>query len=201
MPVAIRGLVFDLYGTLVTRGAGPRAYRELIVSLPASAWMQAREVGLTEPIPTISDFLARFDRSGQRDPAPFERQLSADIAQVELFADTLATLERARAEGLALALLSNLAAPYKAPVAQLGLEGRFDTLVFSCDEGVAKPSPEIYARVQSRLGLRADELLMVGDSRIDDVEGPRAAGLRALHLDRSGENGDIAGLPELFQRL
>ena len=56
----IRGLVFDLFGTLVTRGPGPRAYRELVVKLPPWKWRQAHRLALTGEFPTISDFHAQF---------------------------------------------------------------------------------------------------------------------------------------------
>ncbi|MCX7591513.1 MAG: HAD hydrolase-like protein, partial [Kiritimatiellae bacterium] len=40
-----------------------------------------------------------------------------------------------------------------------------------------------------RLGLSPDEVLHVGDTLAEDVEGARAAGLRYLWLDREGVGG------------
>lgn len=195
--VAIRGLVFDLYGTLVHRGEGWRAYRELIYTLPPWQWSRARRAALTQPITDISTFRRQF--RGRRGPPDehFERMVRNGVRRVELFEDTLAVLAQARARGLRLALLSNLATPYKQPVFELGLAERFDVLVFSCDVGMAKPEPAIFEHTAAQLGLSTAELLMIGDSRRDDVRGARAAGMQALHLEPRGR-GDIRRLTDVL---
>jgi HAD superfamily hydrolase (TIGR01509 family) len=170
--VPTRGLVFDLYGTLVTRGEGWRAYRELIFkTLPPWTWKRARRAALTQPIASIAEFREHF--GGRRGPPTehYEQLLAEGLAAVELVEGCIATLERARERGLKLALLSNLASPYKQPVFELGLDRMFDELVFSCDVGMAKPSPEIFEHAAARLGLAPGELIMIGDSRGDDVRG------------------------------
>lgn len=197
----IRGLVFDLYGTLVTRGAGPRAYNELIRRLPLRKWWRARHAALTEPIPTVTQFGQRFGFDPGPDAAHYERLVDEGIAAVELYPDSVPCLEAARARGLKLALLSNLAAPYKRPVFELGLDAHFDALVFSCDVGMAKPSAKIYAHTARELGLAPGELLMIGDTRRDDVRGARRAGLRALHLLRERGGGDLQDLGGLLEHL
>jgi len=62
--------------------------------------------------------------------------------------------------------------------------------------GWEKPHPEIFARAVAAFGLTPGEVVHVGDHRREDVEGARAAGLQALHLDRAG-GGDLASLAEL----
>lgn len=196
--MAIRGLVFDLYGTLVQRGEGWRAYSELIGTLPPWRWSHARRVALTQPIPDIIEFRRKLD--GRRGPPDehFERLIRKDIMRVALFEDTLAVLAQARARGLKLALLSNLATPYKQPVFELGLAKCFDVRVFSCDVGLAKPGRPIFEYTAGRLGLPLPELIMIGDSRRDDIRGARAAGMQALHIEPRGR-GDIRRLAELFE--
>jgi HAD superfamily hydrolase (TIGR01509 family) len=194
----IRGLVFDLYGTLVPRGEGWRAYSELIRTLPPWKWPRARRAALTEAIPGVAEFRRHFEgRFGPPDEH-FERLVREGVAKVELFDDTLAVLAQARARGLKLALLSNLATPYKQPVFELGLAECFDVLVFSCDVGLAKPDRAIFEHTAAQLELPLSELLMIGDSRGDDIRGARAAGMQALHLERRGR-GDIRRLTELLE--
>ncbi|KIG18574.1 2-haloalkanoic acid dehalogenase [Enhygromyxa salina] len=195
----IRGLVFDLFGTLVTRGPGPRAYRELVLTLPPWKWRHARHLALTAEFPTISAFHAHFRPRRGPAPAYFERLVAAGMAKIRLYDDSIPTLARARAEGLRVALLSNLASPYKQPVFELGLDRHFDVLVFSCEVGLAKPERRIYELVADKLELPASELLMIGDTLRDDVRGAKAAGLSALHIDRDGARADLHGLgDELF---
>lgn len=197
-PVPVRGLVFDLYGTLVTTGRGWRAYRELIQSLPPWQWQAARRAALTQPLPSVTALHEQFQPRRGPSAAHFERLVEEGLAEVALYDDSLATLERARAAGLQLALLSNLASPYKRPVFELGLAPHFDELVFSCDVGMAKPDPRIFRHVSERMGLPAQELVMIGDSRGDDIRGAKRVGMPALHIVRHGRGGDIKSLAEVL---
>ncbi len=196
--MAVRGLIFDLYGTLVSRGEGWRAYRELIYTLPPWTWARAREAALTRATPSLAEFRRSF--GGRRGPPNehFERLLGEGLARVEPFDDTLAVLAELRARGLRLALLSNLATPHKRPVFELGLAERFDALLFSCDVGLAKPDPAAFELAARRLELAPAQLLMIGDSCRDDVRGARAAGIRALQIEARGR-GDLRRLSELLE--
>ena len=51
---------------------------------------------------------------------------------------------------------------------------------------VYKPRKEFYEKILAELNVSADEALFVGDSLIDDVEGPQNAGLRACWINRRG---------------
>jgi putative hydrolase of the HAD superfamily len=82
---------------------------------------------------------------------------------------------------------------------------RFAVVVASGDLGVGKPAAEIYARTLRLLGADGTQAIMVGDSYANDVEGARAAGLRAVWLDRGREGGgegqrieSLAQLPALL---
>jgi FMN phosphatase YigB (HAD superfamily) len=61
----------------------------------------------------------------------------------------------------------------------------FDVSVFSAEEGVRKPDPEIYERALSRLGVAPAEAVFV-DDRLKNVEGARQVGMHALHFVDSG---------------
>lgn len=55
----------------------------------------------------------------------------------------------------------------------------FQCTVFSCDEGVAKPDPEIYVRALRRLGVQPDATVYIGDGGDNELAGAEQAGLRA----------------------
>lgn len=57
----------------------------------------------------------------------------------------------------------------------------FDLLVFSAEEGVAKPAPEIYQRALARLGVAASEAVFVDDVA-ENVAAARALGMAAVHF-------------------
>lgn len=62
---------------------------------------------------------------------------------------------------------------------------RFDWLLFSCELKALKPTAELFGRVSTRLGCRAEEVLLIDDSTAN-VEGARACGLRACHYTGIG---------------
>lgn len=67
---------------------------------------------------------------------------------------------------------------------------RARAVLVSSEVGWKKPAPEFYSALIAECGCRPDEVLMVGDDRVNDFEGARASGLQAVLLDRSAENVD-----------
>ena len=65
-----------------------------------------------------------------------------------------------------------------------GIDSMLDVVVASLEEGVEKPEPMIFKIALDRLGADPAETLHVGDSPLDDVQGARNAGLKAILLDR-----------------
>jgi putative hydrolase of the HAD superfamily len=68
-----------------------------------------------------------------------------------------------------------------------GLSVHVDVLVVSGETGVAKPDPAIFHIALERLGCRADEAVMVGDSWTADIVGARAAGIRPIWFNPLGK--------------
>lgn len=73
-----------------------------------------------------------------------------------------------------------------AKVAAVGLADRIGLMVTAEELGSAKPDPATYLAVCDRLGVSPSATLHLGDRYDLDVVAPRAAGLRAVHLDRIG---------------
>ena len=89
---------------------------------------------------------------------------------------------RLRGAGLRLALCSNLASDYVTSL-RSALPDSPDVEVLSCKVGAIKPEPAIYAAVLDGLQIEAGRVLFVGDTPRADIEGPRAAGMKAMHVD------------------
>ena len=86
---------------------------------------------------------------------------------------------------------NNLLEEQQGKLRQCGLDRFIDELVVSEETGMSKPDPRIFQIALDRLGRRADEVVMVGDSWAADVLGARAAGIRAIWF-----NPDCAPSPE-----
>jgi putative hydrolase of the HAD superfamily len=59
--------------------------------------------------------------------------------------------------------------------------------VSSAEHGYMKPHRSIFDAALAQAGVEARDAVMVGDSLKHDIDGARAAGLRAVLLRRSGE--------------
>jgi putative hydrolase of the HAD superfamily len=128
----------------------------------------------------------------------------AEAGSWELFADAEPALAALRARGLQLAIVSNFDGRLTRICEGLGIVGYFDAIVMSGRAGAAKPDPRIFTVALTRLGVGADEALHVGDSDTEDIRGARAAGLRAIQINRAAlrDSSDcVSDLRDLLGRL
>ena len=103
-----------------------------------------------------------------------------------VFEDSVPTLRRARAAGLAVAVLTNgQESQQRRKLDRLCLGAEIDLLVASSTLDAGKPDRRAFQHTVELLGVDASEALMVGDSLQQDVQGARAAGLMAVLLDRT----------------
>jgi len=122
-----------------------------------------------------------------------------------VFPDVVPTLDRMEEAGLRLAVVSNWDSNLPALLSGLELASRFHAVLVSAIERTGKPEREIFHRACARLEVEPAQALHVGDSRREDYQGAREAGLQALLLDRAGtfdaEDDRIRSLTEVAVRL
>jgi putative hydrolase of the HAD superfamily len=106
-----------------------------------------------------------------------------------IYEDVGPALKALRRRGVRLGVISNWDERLRPLLRSLGLEEYFEVIVVSHEAGDPKPSPLIFARAASAMALPPDAMLHVGDSGREDVAGAKAAGFRALLLDRLGSEG------------
>lgn len=172
----IRAIAFDAFGTLIQYGQRLAPYGRLV---GAKGERDDRQPFLTRDVP-VATFAAEL---GRVDLLPeIEADLAEELAGLRLFAEVPELLARARRAGLRLAVCSNLANEY-GPAVRALLPG-LDAYILSYEVGLAKPDPAIFRLVCAELGCAPAEVVFVGDSVRCDVDGPRAFGMHARHLDR-----------------
>ncbi|MEZ0166977.1 HAD family hydrolase [Kineococcus sp. LSe6-4] len=104
------------------------------------------------------------------------------------FDDVQDALAALAAAGLRVALLTNgVREQQHAKLAALGLTGRVGPVLTAGDLGLAKPRAEVFHAACAAVGADPARTLHVGDDHPVDVVGARAAGVRAVHLDRHGQ--------------
>jgi haloacid dehalogenase superfamily, subfamily IA, variant 3 with third motif having DD or ED/haloacid dehalogenase superfamily, subfamily IA, variant 1 with third motif having Dx(3-4)D or Dx(3-4)E len=153
---------------------------------------------------------------GGGEPEPVARCAAAIVdewsrcANFSLYDDVKPCLERLRAAGLAVGLVSNTNRDLGEVLESFCLSELVDGAVTSSEIGLFKPAPEIFAAALEAVGAAAAETVMIGDSYGDDIEGARGAGLAGgVLLDRDGRQaassrasepviGSLDELPELL---
>jgi putative hydrolase of the HAD superfamily len=109
------------------------------------------------------------------------------------YPEVASVLERLRAGGALLAVVSNWDVSLHDVLERTSLRPLVDVVVTSAEVGVAKPDPEIFRLALSRLGRSAERAVHVGDSLDVDVAGARAAGVEAVLVVRDRA---VAAVPE-----
>ena len=174
-------MCFDAFGTLVEIGDRRGAFVPLFRALEPGARAALRHRLMREDR-AVADWPAAL---GAEVPpgvvAEVAARVAAEVASVRLRPGMAAAWAALRGRGLRLGLCSNLAAPY-GPAVLGALPGAPEAVALSFELGAIKPEPAIYAHVLGRLDLTPERVLFVGDTPRADIDGPRAAGLRALHV-------------------
>lgn len=225
--MAVRALVFDVFGTLVDWRSGvaeafracgvaddpeeladdwraryPRILAE--VNDGSRPWGNFDELHLV----TLGDLLAE---RGLDLPIEDRRRLVGAWHRLDPWPDVRAGLEALRRRRV-VATLSN---GHVALLVDLVRHGdlRFDCVLSAELARAYKPAPEVYRTAARLLGLEPADLMMVA-AHPWDLEGARRAGLRTAFVDRPLEYGpgstgradsdadeSVAGVLELAQRL
>jgi putative hydrolase of the HAD superfamily len=140
--------------------------------------------------------------------AVLSRELGREVAvetmmeaiRFRAFPDAIPALAELRELGLRLVCVSNWDFSLPEVLERCGLDGALDGVVTSAEVGARKPDPAIFARALERAGCSEAEALYVGDTPEEDAEGARAAGIRALLIDRDG-GADIDSLQAIRHHL
>lgn len=196
-------------GVTVSAATLDRAYEDSATAL-GHIWSARRDVPVEGHISAILDAI----------DGELAGRLSADTkaALVDAYArpallvppavDTGArgALETLRSHGYTLAVVSNTmrtpGATLRKLLEKFRLLACFTHTTFSDEVGVRKPDPAIFALTLKAIGAEPQHSVHVGDDAILDVEGARAAGLRAIQVTNAslralGVKGPDAVVPSL----
>jgi len=104
--------------------------------------------------------------------------------------ETPASLERLRAAGLRLGVVSNSDGRVDEALRAARLHNFFEVVIDSQLVGFEKPDPRIFQAALERLDVLPAEALYVGDIYEVDVVGSRRAGMDVILLDPLGNHGE-----------
>jgi len=185
----IQALIFDIGGVLFrTEDLAPRRKWEQRFGLP--------EWGLAEII--FNNPIARLASLGQASSAEIWvevarrlslspddlEELKTDFWKGDVWDEALLEFIRSHKPRFKAGIISN-AWPdvWEATKSHINRE-TFDAILFSAEEGIEKPDPEIYHRALKRLSVMPAEAIFVDDT-LKNVEGAQAVGMLGVHFTGS----------------
>lgn len=178
----IEAVCFDAFGTLVEITDRQQAFRPLFKALTPDKRRELKHRLMREDRP-FTDWPKEL--GVEVDPYVLLDVLNrhlGEILSIRLRPNMAEVWAMLRSNGVRVAVCSNLSSDYVQSL-QGALPDRPDVSVLSCKVGAIKPEPEIYAMVLDGLCVAPDKVLFVGDTPRADIEGPRAAGMKAVHVD------------------
>lgn len=104
-----------------------------------------------------------------------------------IYPDVLPALEAWQKIGIELGIVSNFDSRLYWVLEALKLKEFFTSITISTEVGFAKPNPKIFAIALQQHSCAANQAWHIGDSFRQDYQGAKAAGLRAILLDRSSQ--------------
>ena len=209
--MAIKGIIFDLYGTLIdieTDESMEEIYRAIAHYLTYHGinlhrWgvreryyqimTQQREARAEEhPEIDVEAIWNTLLKQEGMDTAPMRRRLARVLAQIyraisrkrlQLYPEVKRTLDELRPRHR-LALVSDAQPCFALPeMRAVGLTGYFDPIVISARHGFRKPDRRLIEKALALMKLTPAEVLCVGNDMFRDIHGAQVLGIRSIFVD------------------
>ncbi|MEX0763272.1 MAG: HAD-IA family hydrolase [Dehalococcoidia bacterium] len=234
--MSLQVIFFDLYGTLaafdpprevIQKRAAAAFGMEVTTEGVDAGYLQAdafmSEQNSRAPVRNMQrgeqrDFFARFEQLVLRGAGhDVDLETAAQVwervreqeYELALFDDVLEGMDRLRAMGYRLGVISNVPHTGRDISDHLGLTDHIDMAITSKDAGVEKPHPPIFLAALEQAGVEAAEAAYVGDQLESDINGSLRVGLRPILMDRYNSHPDytahqrvenMPGLVEMLER-
>lgn len=210
-PTRMRALLLDLYDTIARVDfsvISPRLSEGLGVDIDTlfRAFVATKVARNTGQCGSFAGDLAALAQAAGVGAKPSHlSQLADEVIElakcnVHLYDDVVPTLERLRAAGIRLAVVSNCDHVTRPVVSALGLGALVDQIVLSCEVGWCKPDPRILRAALERLDVPPHEAGFVDDQRAF-VAAARSLGLRSFQMLRSADGPRAAAKERVVSDL
>lgn len=196
-PKRVRGLLFDLDGTLVDSDPlHHRTWRELLAPHGLEvddALYRSKFSGRLNP-DIVEELLPQLDRAANLELCDRKEALFRALTpRLDPLPGVVELLALARAHGIACAVVTNaprLNADHM--LAALGLADRWDAVVVAEELGIGKPDPAPYREGLRRLGIAAEAAIAFEDS-VSGVRAAAGAGIFCVGLTTTQEPAALRG--------
>ena len=215
----VKGIFFDLYGTLLVYGNMKQAWSDWLstfydlmnrlgMNLPKDSFANECDGFFSKVAPVgdendLTELERRIKFLGNRLNLDLDKNQLRPIADkiasawqthISIDPDTIPVL-KALKQNKKIGLVSNFDHPQhvRNMLVQYGIDTFFDAIVISSEVEVKKPDPAIFSFALEQTGLLQNEVIYVGDTD-DDVVGATAAGIQPILIARPVNHTDSAAL-------
>jgi HAD superfamily hydrolase (TIGR01509 family) len=184
-PLAAEAILFDIDGTLVDSVG---AYLEVARVAAEPFGFNVTEEHVRHSLATGNSFWKGVIPQDRRDGDAIIKEMSAHAAREwprilrefgTLFEGVAQTLDALLGRGIRLGIVSGARPEVIELLRAEGILDRFDTVILGGDVSRGKPDPEGICTGLSRLNVRPERALYVGDTPID-IQASHSAGVRAV---------------------
>lgn len=167
----IKAIIFDCGGVLHTN-IGQYTEEDITVTLGVTG--EQYKKACAELMPDFqtgkideNEFWKRFIAiTNAANPLPSQSLWGREFKRrYKVLVDVLQLVEKLKAKGMKVALLSNTIATHAKINQQMGVYAPFETIILSYEVGLAKPDPKIYQLMLSQLGTAAQQSVFVDDKQ------------------------------------
>lgn len=188
-----KAVIFDLFETLITEW-GHKKYtkNEMCADLGIERaqfdiyWNEKEQERYTGDI-SFSDSVLHVCRSCGKEvdsavlSSMLEKRIKTKSACFEsVNPDVYRLLDSLKEMGLKLAILSNCSSEEVQVIRESRLYQYFEQVILSYEVRMQKPDRRVYQKAVDLLGVAAEECFFVGDGGSNELEGAKAAGMKAI---------------------
>lgn len=119
------------------------------------------------------------------------------VSDFVLFDDVLPVLKDLDERKYTIGLLTNLSKDMDSLCRKLGMEKYLDFIVTPFEAGADKPDPAIFRMALHKAGVKAEEVVYIGDQYKIDILGARGVGIEPVLIDRYNISGDMKDCPRI----
>jgi len=186
-------------------GIEPERLREAIRRETAQFWKDEAAVGHWRlDLQAAREHCTRLALEAEKFDTSLARQISIDYldqhrANLQLFDDSIETLEAIRDAGFKLGLLTNGPRDMqRGKVDRFEFEDRFDVIVIEGEFGQGKPERAVFEHAMKTVGAKPEESWHVGDNLYADIGGANGAGVHSvwIHRERLEKGDNPAATPD-----
>ncbi len=216
--MAIKGIIFDFWGTLVENGVFPSPVSQVKYFLRLRDMrfqdyiVRFEKVFMTKKFENLTDCFDAVCKEFNVNPPDWviEKMIgmwNKNRLLAKPFPETIEILEKLRKD-YKIGLISNTDCFSVDPlIEKFNMGPHFNSVIMSYKEGMLKSDKGLFEKCLKEMKLKNNEVIMVGDSIESDIKSAENAGIKAILIDRRNKREfenkitSLSQVPEMITKI